>query len=634
MELAGVVDDAAVDGVAGSSLACLLAPADDAETPWSKSGSSSYGVGANSGATKDTGQYDRRLSGSSGSTPGSGYRSGSSSCGGSGSGYHRDLSSDRKYGSQLDPPAGRDHSSTRTGSYSDTKYGTYPHRSRADASHGPPVTLPPTTSSGRRSRDPSPSTETPGGSSTLPLQLQLRMLSHRPSYSRSTSRESAPTSPSTSSPGSSRFSSATLPRSPHADKPAPVFGRTDDSASTDRERTSSYTPYSARSRNEERSPYLSSLLSSKSDERPSRAEERPSGSPYRPPLLGSSPSLGSTSARTRPEERSPYRTSNSTDSRALGPTASYLSHTNGPLRSRLDNSTATTASREDKTNTTTTNKVQDGKADEESSSEEEESETEESESESSEEEEDAKQKAVRRRPSQTVFVTVVSRGTSPTPPSASPSPFLRSRRAELARVLERTVARPSAAARPRTQDCGVQSDRGDDTSRTSRFAGASRPSPWTSYLDRYSSSRYSSGSGSSRVGGYSLASSSPRTSASLSSDSLASNVTSAAKSPSAPSVSGDSAQDSTKDKDKDKDKAAAASSASAPSTPSAEAPSKGVTRAISFKSLPRTRTSPDSKDENGTSSPSGSATASAAEAGKPPALSRAASSRNVSSIIA
>ncbi|XP_049829302.1 uncharacterized protein LOC126267989 isoform X8 [Schistocerca gregaria] len=638
MELAGVADDAAVDGVAGSSLAYLLAPADDAETPWSKGGSSSYGVGANSGATKDTGQYDRRLSGSSASTPGSGYRSGSSTAGGggSGSGYHRDLSSDRKYGSQLDSPAGRDHSSTRTGSYSDTKYGTYPHRSRADASHGPPVTLPPTPSSGRRSRDPSPSTEAPAGGSSLPLQLQLRMLSHRPSYSRSTSRESAPTSPSTStsSPGSSRFSSATLPRSPHADKPAPVFGRTDDSASTDRERTSSYTPYSARSRNEERSPYLSSLLSSKSDDRPSRAEERPSSSPYRPSLLGSSPSLGSTSARTRPEERSSYRTSNSTDSRALGPTASYLSHTNGPLRSRLDNSTTTTASREDKTNNTTTNKVQDGKAAEESSSEEEESESEESESESSEEEEAAKQKAggpVRRRPSQTVFVTVVSRGTSPTPPSASPSPFLRSRRAELARVLERTVARPSAAARPRTQDCAVQSDRGDDTSRTSRFAGASRPSPWTSYLDRYSSSRYSSGSGSSRVGGYSLTSSSPRTSASPSSDSLASNATSAAKSPSAPSVSGDSAEDSAKDKDKEK--AAAASSASAPSTPSSEAPSKGVTRAISFKSLPRTRASPDSKDESGASSPSGSAPASAAEAGKPPALSRAASSRNVSSII-
>ncbi|PSN57950.1 hypothetical protein C0J52_00257, partial [Blattella germanica] len=92
---------------------------------------------------------------------------------------------------------------------------------------------------------------------------------------------------------------------------------------------------------------------------------------------------------------------------------------------------------------------------------------------------------------QTTFITVVTRGTSPTPPSS----YVRSRRAELARVLEKTIAKPKS--RPEMVDKEIQSDRGDDTARLSRYGVSSR---WASYLDRYPSaassyspvSRYSS----------------------------------------------------------------------------------------------------------------------------------------------
>lgn len=88
---------------------------------------------------------------------------------------------------------------------------------------------------------------------------------------------------------------------------------------------------------------------------------------------------------------------------------------------------------------------------------------------------------------QKTFITVVTRGTSPTPPSNST--FLRSRRADLARVIEKTIER--STIRPETQDKEIQSDRGDDTARLSRYGGSTRFT--ATYLDRYPSSvsRYS-----------------------------------------------------------------------------------------------------------------------------------------------
>lgn len=95
-----------------------------------------------------------------------------------------------------------------------------------------------------------------------------------------------------------------------------------------------------------------------------------------------------------------------------------------------------------------------------------------------------------------INVTVVTRGTSPTPPSSSV--YLRTRRADMAKTIEKTISRPKK--RLKMIDKEMQSDRMDDSTRSSRYGSTARiTSPWSSYLDtsRYSSSattgRYSSG---------------------------------------------------------------------------------------------------------------------------------------------
>nr|CAD7586868.1 unnamed protein product [Timema genevievae] len=100
---------------------------------------------------------------------------------------------------------------------------------------------------------------------------------------------------------------------------------------------------------------------------------------------------------------------------------------------------------------------------------------------------------------QTTFVTVVTRGTSPTPPSTSH--FLRSRRAEMARSIEKTIARPTV--KPEMVDKDMQSDRGDDTARLSRYGSRITTSPWSTYLDRYGNNYSPSSRYSSRYGSYS-----------------------------------------------------------------------------------------------------------------------------------
>ncbi|XP_021938953.1 uncharacterized protein LOC110839246 isoform X2 [Zootermopsis nevadensis] len=81
---------------------------------------------------------------------------------------------------------------------------------------------------------------------------------------------------------------------------------------------------------------------------------------------------------------------------------------------------------------------------------------------------------------QTTFITVVTRGTSPTPPSTSS--YVRTRRSDLARVIEKTIEKPKT--RPEMLDKEIQSDRVDDTARLSRYGVSSR---WSTYLDRYPS---------------------------------------------------------------------------------------------------------------------------------------------------
>lgn len=88
-------------------------------------------------------------------------------------------------------------------------------------------------------------------------------------------------------------------------------------------------------------------------------------------------------------------------------------------------------------------------------------------------------------------VSVVTRSTSPNPPSQSS--YLRTRRSDLARIIEKQISRPKD--RGEMVDKSIQSDRMDDTTKSSRFSGASRISaaPWSSFLDlKYSSPNTSS----------------------------------------------------------------------------------------------------------------------------------------------
>ncbi|XP_032666283.1 dentin sialophosphoprotein-like isoform X2 [Odontomachus brunneus] len=98
-------------------------------------------------------------------------------------------------------------------------------------------------------------------------------------------------------------------------------------------------------------------------------------------------------------------------------------------------------------------------------------------------------------------LTIVTRGTSPTPPASSS--YVRNRRAEIGIVHQKEVARPREL--PDTLDKETQCDRSDETSRFSRFSGSNRVSgapSWSAYLDKYSSS-----SGAPPAGGSSMYSS-------------------------------------------------------------------------------------------------------------------------------
>ena len=91
-----------------------------------------------------------------------------------------------------------------------------------------------------------------------------------------------------------------------------------------------------------------------------------------------------------------------------------------------------------------------------------------------------------------ITLTMISRATSPSPPSSSG--FVSRRRADVARLFQKQVTR--SRKRPEMKDADMQSDRMDDTARYSRFGSAttSRVSstPWSSYLDKLASSGTSS----------------------------------------------------------------------------------------------------------------------------------------------
>lgn len=82
-------------------------------------------------------------------------------------------------------------------------------------------------------------------------------------------------------------------------------------------------------------------------------------------------------------------------------------------------------------------------------------------------------------------VTVVTRHTSPTPPGSSA--YVRTRRADMAKVLEKTITR--LKIKPQMVDKEVQADRLDDTSRCNRFTSTGRGtiSNWSMYTPNITS---------------------------------------------------------------------------------------------------------------------------------------------------
>lgn len=88
-------------------------------------------------------------------------------------------------------------------------------------------------------------------------------------------------------------------------------------------------------------------------------------------------------------------------------------------------------------------------------------------------------------------VTMVTRGTSPSLPASSS--FVRNRRADIGIANQREVARVRKKTETKNQE--VQSERLEDASRFSRFGGGGRISgtPWSTYLDKFSSNSNGSG---------------------------------------------------------------------------------------------------------------------------------------------
>ncbi|XP_045465037.1 FH1/FH2 domain-containing protein 3 isoform X2 [Harmonia axyridis] len=78
-------------------------------------------------------------------------------------------------------------------------------------------------------------------------------------------------------------------------------------------------------------------------------------------------------------------------------------------------------------------------------------------------------------------INVVTRATSPT--LSKPTSLLKPRRIEIAKTIEKQVLRPKH--KPEMEDKAIQSDRLDDTTKNSKFAGASRitATSWNSMLD-------------------------------------------------------------------------------------------------------------------------------------------------------
>lgn len=193
-------------------------------------------------------------------------------------------------------------------------------------------------------------------------------------------------------------------------------------------------------------------------------------------------------------------------------------------------------------------------------------------------------------PGEMIQVTVVTRGTSPTPPSTST--FTRTRRADMAKTIEKTIQRP--VVKPQSEDKEMQSDRMDDSTRYSRYGGSRVSSiPWSSYLDtKYSPSGYSRyGSTSSK---YSRDSSSSKTDEKQTSPSKSKETSPISKSSTSLSRSGSLKSNGSKSKsssieskskspikNQSKQKSPDSSKCLPPMSPKAESPSKTTSNSSS-----------------------------------------------------
>lgn len=188
-------------------------------------------------------------------------------------------------------------------------------------------------------------------------------------------------------------------------------------------------------------------------------------------------------------------------------------------------------------------------------------------------------------PGEMMQVTVVTRGTSPTPPSTST--FTRTRRADMAKTIEKTIQRP--VIKPQSEDKEMQSDRMDDSTRYSRYGGSSRVSsiPWSSYLDtKYSPSGYSRyGSTSSKYSSSSSKSDEKQTSPTKSKENSPTSKSSLSRSASIKSNSSKSKSSSIETKSKSpikqKQKSPDSSKCLPPMSPKAESPSKTTSNSSS-----------------------------------------------------
>ncbi|XP_034196243.2 uncharacterized protein LOC117611903 [Osmia lignaria lignaria] len=88
--------------------------------------------------------------------------------------------------------------------------------------------------------------------------------------------------------------------------------------------------------------------------------------------------------------------------------------------------------------------------------------------------------------SETVTITMITRGTSPSPPASSS--FVRNRRADVGIASQKEVARVRKKIDSKDQE--VQCEKTEDNSRFLRYGGGGRiaGTPWTTYIDKFSSS--------------------------------------------------------------------------------------------------------------------------------------------------